>query len=524
MKERDTVRRLLAFREGQPLPRGETKHVHIASDDDLLVVGFVRMGGESRPWGIAFGHPNTDPMILTVPEGRNRDLVANMCSTFGPRLLGHLRTPGFLRGPPDEWADLRPIRQVWLPNGSHIDMLHHLAFAYTFTRWGAEATTVLNPLGRAVGWLFREAQRPGQQHVIAATEALRTSYTFPAQPARLEHLGFLLAWLDDDLSPAERLAGAHEAERLAMSTTLDPTVERSRTEDPLAEWHEAREREDADAERAAAEKIRDCLENELRRRYRLTVGAIEQLREDTRRTNRGVAQLVTEGLKEQWYQHTRLELQRHSEEDGPAFTPSPETDRYPAAAGSRYMVHLASAELAESVLLHDDLDLQAEAIARGDGFGGTITDVENRGTGRRVDPVWTVSNPDPGPLRLRRGNWVCVIGLPQRVGKILTVADEPDGTRTFEVEIIRYKTKPPSAPPGTLSAADSTLVGTQVGLVRHSDGQISRMKSRRIWSRDNPGSWLTHARPAGPRTAVAPELAEDLDVVSPIQLPESTHA
>lgn len=524
MKERDIVRRLVAFREGQPLPRGETKHVHITSDDDLLVVAFVRMGGESRPWGIALGHPDTDPTILTVPEGRNRDLVADMCSSFGPTLLGHLRTPGYVRGPPDEWADLRPIRQVWLPNGSHVDMLHHLAFAYTFTRWGAEARAVLNALGRAVGWLFREAQRPGQQHVIVATEALLSSYTFPAQPARLEHLGFLLAWLDEDLSRTKRSEAAHEAERLAMSTTLDPTVERSQTENRLAEWHEAREREDADAEHAAADEIRTCLENELRRRYGLTVEAIEHLRGDTRRTNRGVVQLVTEGLKEQWYQHTRLELRRHSEEDGPAFTPSPETDRYPAAAGSRYMVHLASVELAESVLLHDDLDLQAEAIARGDGFRGTVTEVENRGIGRRIDPVWTVRNHAPGPLRLRRGNWVSVVGLPQRVGKILTITDEPDGGRTFEVEVIQWKTKPQSAPPGTLSAIDPTLVGTEVGLVRHSDGQISRMKSYRIWSTDNPGSWLTHARPAGPRTAVVPEAAEDLDAVSPIQPPESTRA
>ena len=524
MKEREIVRRLIAFAQGHPLPRGKTKQVHIASDDDLLVLAFVRMGGESRPWGIAFGHPDANPTILTVPEGRNRDLVTNMCSAFGPTLLGHLGTPGFVRGPATVWRDLQPIRQVWLPNGSHVDMLHHLAFAYTFTRWGGEATTVLNPLGRAVGWLFREAQRPGQQHVIAATEALRASYTFPAQPTRLEHLGFLLAWLDEELTSDERLAAAHEAEQVAVSTTLDPTVERSRTEGPLAEWHEARDRGHADAERAAAEEIHDCLENELRRRYRLTVQAIERLRGDTRRTNRGVSQLVTEGLKEQWYQHTRLELRRHSKEDGPAFTPSPETDRYPAAAGSRYMVHLASAALVESALLHDDLDLQAEAIARGDGFRGAITNVEDRGIGRSIRPVWTVSNQDPGPLRLRRGNWVCVIGLPQRVGKILRMTDEPDGSRTFEVEIIHWKTKPRSAPAGTLPATDHALAGTETGFVRHSDGQISRMKSRRIWSADNPGSWLTHARPAGPRTILAPDAAEDIDLIGPIEPPGPTRA
>ena len=510
MKERDIVRRLVAFARGRPLPRGETKQVYVGADRDVLIVAFIRMGGESRPWGIAYGHPNTSPAILTVPEGRNRDLVADMCAAFAPTLLSHVRTPSFVDEPAAGWENLRPLRQLWLPNGSHIDMLHHLAFAYTFTRWRSDASTILNPLGRAAGWLFREAQRPGEQHVIAATDALRAAYTFPAQPTRLEHLGFLLAWLDDDLPPDQRLAAAHEAEDLAMSTTLDPMIERSHIENPLEEWHTARNDGDADRGRAAEATISDVLKSELRHRYQLTVKAIHRLRDDERRVNRGVTQLVTEGLKEQWYQHTRLEIGRDSKEDGPAFTPSPETDRYPAAAGSRYMVHLASADIVESVLLHDDSELQAETIARGDGFRGTILDVENRSDDRRIRPVWTLRNSDPGPLRLRRGSWVCVIGLPQRTAKILSVADEHDGSRTFEIEITGWKTRPQSAPQGTLAATDSTLVGHQVGFVKSSASGISRTKSIRIWSANNPGSWLTHARPAGPRTTMAPDVGEDI--------------
>ena len=522
MKERDIVRRLVAFARGRPLPRGETKQLHIGADRDVLVLAFVRMGGESRPWGIALGHPDADPTILTVPEGRNRDLVAGMCAILAPTLLEHLKTPGFVEKAPISWKELRPLRQVWLPNGSHVDMLHHLAYAYTFTRWGPDAETILNPLGRAAGWLFREAQRPGQQHVIAATDALRVAYTFPAQPTRLEHLGFLLAWLADDLPPDQRLAAAHEAEDLAVSTTLDPMIERSHIENPLEEWHTARNDGDADRGRAAEATISDVLESELRHRYQLTVKAIHRLRDDERRVNRGVTQLVTEGLKEQWYQHTRLEIGRDSEEDGPAFTPSPETDRYPAAAGSRYMVHLASADVVESVLLHDDSELQAEAIARGDGFCGTIVDVEDRSVSRRIRPVWTVRNRDPGPLRLRRGSWVCVIGLPKRAAEILTVTDKPDGSRLFEIEITGWKTRPQSAPPGTLAATDRTLIGSQVGFVRRSASGISRTKSFRIWAKDNPGSWLTHAQPAGPRTTMAPDVGEDIASITPPNPAEST--
>src|SRR5262245_58791455 len=106
------------------------------------------MGGESRPWGIAYGHLHSEPTILIVPEGRNRDLVADMCAEFAPALLRHLRAPAYLVDEPTSWGDLDPLRQIWLPNGSHLDMLHHLAYAYTFTRWGAGARGRLNALGR----------------------------------------------------------------------------------------------------------------------------------------------------------------------------------------------------------------------------------------------------------------------------------------------------------------------------------------------------------------------------------------
>ena len=184
--------------------------------------------------------------------------------------------------------------------------------------------------------------------MVTATDALRTSYTFPAQSTRLEHLGFLLAWLDPDVAPGERFAAAHEAEALAVSTALDPVLERSRIEKPLDDWHEARNEGDARRAGEKASEIAGVLEDELRRRYRLTARAISHLRADGRRTNRGVAQLIDEALEEQWHQHTQPRVAKHAAgDDPPPFTPSPETDRDAAAAGSRYMAHLASASLAD---------------------------------------------------------------------------------------------------------------------------------------------------------------------------------
>src|SRR4051812_15750055 len=152
------------------------------------------MGGESRPWGLAYGHPGELPTVLSVPDGRRRDDVAVIAAEFAETLLPHLRCPGWVGETPSEAADFLPLRQVWLPNASHLEMLDHLAYAYTFTQWGGGRKQTLNTLGRACAWLFREAHRPGQQVVATGTDALRSSYTFPAEDARQGHLGFLLAW------------------------------------------------------------------------------------------------------------------------------------------------------------------------------------------------------------------------------------------------------------------------------------------------------------------------------------------
>lgn len=510
------IRRLRAYDKGIPIPRGATKHIHVAGDDDLLVLAFLRMGGESRPWAIAFGPPDKDPTLLTVPEGRNRDLVADMCADFAPVLLDHLRTPNYSVDEPAEWEDLAPLRQIWVPNGTHLDMLHHLAYAYTFTKWGAGKRGRLNAFGRACGWLFREATRPGQQTVAVATEALRSAYTFPAQDIRQGHLGFLLAWLAADGDRDDRFNAALAAEELAVSTTLDPDVERASTERLVGRWGEARRAEDERRMKRAAAELERVLGAEVLRRWELTRDAIEVLRSDTRRPNTGLVALTNESLREQWFQHTRLELSQHDPEDGYAFFPSPETDRYPAAAASRYLVHQASDDQAISVLLHDDAELIAEAIGSGDAFAGGITAVVDVSPGRATTPIWTIRSDSQGVLRLREGSWVSLVGTPQRWGVILDIEDQPDGARLFQVEIRGWKTIPKTAPPGLLHAADGALVGSLVAMVKSSGEEINRRRSRMVWKADVPGGWLTHARPMGPRAVLDPDVAEDLAAISPI--------
>ena len=162
MTTEDVVRRLRAFEMGKPaaLRRDAARSAAVRRTDadprvrqDGRGVGAV--GHCLRPSGQAAA-------VLTMPEPRTRDDVAEMVSEFAPALLTHVHHPRFSPFGPDPEARLPPF-QVWLPNDAHLEMLHHLAYAYTFTKFGSGSRhLLLNQLGHACGWLFREAQRPGQ--------------------------------------------------------------------------------------------------------------------------------------------------------------------------------------------------------------------------------------------------------------------------------------------------------------------------------------------------------------------------
>jgi hypothetical protein len=462
-----------------------------------MILAFVRMGGESRPWGIAFGHPHEEPSILTVPEGRNRDLVAGMAARFAPALLSHLRSPALMHPPTDGTPSLLPVRQVWLPNPSHLEMLHHLAYAYTFTRSGDEAQGTLNALGRACSWLFRSAQRPGGQVTVVATRALREAFRFPAEDVRQGHLGYLMAWFGGEGRPATNEA-LHDAERLSIATTLDPAVERG-FESFVDAWHERQG--DAEAQSQTARQIHDGLAPELRRRFALTVAAWDLLRTDGRSENRFVGDLVEDSVQDQWWNWGRIEA-AFAQGERP-YVASVETDRDPRGAAAAYEEAAAAAELVRSKLLHDDQELLAEAIADGDAFAGTIVRVDDEGIGRTTVPVWTIEDRSGGPLRIREGSSVCVVGLPNRTGQVREIRSG-HGAREFDVVLTNLKTKPKQAV-GQLAvpANDPAWVGQRVAFAE-AGGSFAIAKRNKLWAPDQPGAWLTQSRPS-PRLRAVPD-------------------
>lgn len=506
----EVVHRLRAFERGHPLPSGETLRVPRIEPSRILILAFVRMGGESAPWGLAFGAPGATPTVLTVAEARTRDAVAAMMLQFANALLTHVHQPRHSACGPDPEAVVPPF-QVWLPNESHLEMLHHLAYTYTFTKFGEPTRwQKLRTLGRACGWLFREAQRPGQMVVMPASRVLTDAYTFPAETTRQGHLGFLLEWLLAKGGADERTAAAAAAERLSVSTNLDPAMERDELEPFVRMFNEARQSGDESAQQRASRRIHKLLTDELQRRFTLSEAAIQAIRSDSRRENAALSKLVAESMSEHRYQYRRAEQRHEDAEDGVAFTPSPETDRHPAAGASRYFVHEASQELLESLMAHDDKELQARLVATGQGIAGAITDVRDEGVGRRTVPVWTVDTRGRLPLRLREDSELCVVGLPSRKLRVRAVKERAAEGYSIELVVTSLVTVPRNGDGTVLPAASPALKGTSVVLLKPSMDQVARRKSMRVWKRDAPGAWLTHSVPDAPASRLPRGVAEDL--------------
>lgn len=512
MRPDEAVRRLQAWHAGKPLPAYSTRHFAIAANGDLLIVAFVRMGGESAPWGIVWGHPAETPRVLTVPEARNRDAVASMVAEFAPVLLDH-----YVSALTHEWEGATErdkslsLRQLWMPNGSHVDMLHFLAYSYTFTKFGDSARyTLLNALGRLVGWLFREHDRPGQMAVMAATDALRATYVFPAEDVRQAHLGYLLAWLETAGKREKRLSAAQVAEEHSISVSLDPALERDALNPLIEQWND--KTLSSKQQNAAKAAIDAILERELRARFELVQRTITHLRKHGPRENAGVARLANATMEEHWYQYLRMEVRYNDSQDGTAFTPSPETDRSPAAAASRYLVQQASDEFHLAALIHDDEELQRVALMSGDGIRGTCVAVENVGGGRAIQAVWTIEVPEVAPLRIREGSKLCRVGVPKRELQVQTVTRKNGDT--IEVELLVTGAKKPFVDDRGRNhpiADSSSYIGQEMVLVPVSMDQLSRLKNGKIWNQSGPGAWITHAKPTGAKTRLPKEVAGDDD-------------
>lgn len=506
MSTREVVRKLRSWEAGRPLPRYATIHHDIVPTNRALVVAFIRMAGESRPWGIAWGNPGGSPKVLSVPDGRVRDDVSAMCADFAEDLLAHMRVHNWTYTPIDQTADRGDLRQVWVPNGQHIAMLHQLNYLYSQTKHGGANNDILKALGRLTGWLFRESTRVGHQHIIDASAALAEAFAFPAQNVRTAHLGYQLAWLRTAGDRDVRLAAVSEAEALPISPTMDPRLEEDQLEPLVAKWQGVRR--DGGSDVVSEGLITDILTDELVRRWQLTSDAYFILGSDSRGVNPGIGGLVVGAHSEFWFQHQRLELGLSDPSQGPSYTAHPETDFHGSAAASRYLVHEAADEAYIGALIHDDIELFEDALAAGDAIRATVRQVWDEGTGRTTIPVWAVEIPVGTQTRLRENSRILALGMPDMQVSIREFV-QTDAALRLTLQWNGGKTKTLL---GLAKPVDQAWIGRDVAFVVSDAADLTRRRSMRVWSaRQGPGAWLTHGYT--PPAIQIGDTAADLDTL-----------
>ena len=406
----ETIRRIRAWHEGRPTPRGAVLNRHIGADADVLVVSFVRMGGESRPWGVAVGTLADGPEFVTVPEARNRDLVADMLLKVASPILRHFRHPEWHPDGPGVF-EIAPHRQIWLPGPTHLEMLHHLAAAYARTTWDRPDVITLRALGNLCNCLFLEAQRPGQQTVMSATDVLRSAYVFPTSPIRQGHIGHLLGWLTGGRTRDDRRTAAHDAERLSVSTVLDPEHERRELQPLVEAWGAARTAGDHAATTLQTSRIHDIVTEALRHRWDLTREAVSRLRGDGRSPNPGLGELVIDSARSFYSSWGSNALNEAAGER--AYWPNVFTDHNARRASAAYHQRNLQADKERFTLVHGDRELQREELAAGRGVIGIVESA--------TTDTWVVNYTYPELTTLESGKRLAIAGMAELGLDILDV-------------------------------------------------------------------------------------------------------
>jgi len=405
-------------------------------------------------------------------------------------LADHLGHPSYRSGridPDDAGPELLP--QVWVPNSSHLDMLHFLAYAHARRKGDSDDDAVLRMLGRISLHLFLESRKPGQQLVVDATAALRSAFDFPCEDARQGHLGLLIAWLDHRSDRDRGIEAALEAERLTVSTALDPALERKPLADHVERYNQSRKGRGKGSP-AIEKKVVDVLKPELLRRVDLVQRAISYVQHDERDYNRGLEELGEQSLSSLRYlmKGEALAIVRGRE----PFVHSPETDWDARSATARFFENAAAEDRAVNALIHDDRELEAEAINAGSAFRGVITAVVNEGTPAKKVPVWTLVDSRPGALSLRQWDTVCVVGNKPREGVIREITPLGDGSLQVTLEITNKKNPAEECEwPHRMGALDPSWLGLAVTLTGTSFAGLAIRKASRARNTDAaPGDWL----------------------------------
>ena len=487
MTTREVVRRLRAFEAGQPAARYST--LHQAVSRNAFLVSFLRMAGETRPWAVIYGRPDSEPKFLSVPDGRNRNAIDDLVEEFATDILTHFRVVGFFDSVEIESPDL-DLAQLWIPNSSHLDMLAYINYSYWRRPKDADEDNASNVFSRFSGWLVRESNHVGQQKLVDASSLMRESYVFPVDDMSALSLESLEAWFKQG-NYKKRLLAARAAGERSLGITMDVEVELL-LQNHLQDANESRKRQTTNS--SAEEHIRAILLEQATYRWEALRKSYERLSKDGRPINRGLFELVSDTEKRFENDVQRQERQQVDPEQGPAFIPHPETDFHGSAAAAAYYMRQASESKFLPVMIHEDSEMLAEAIASGHALRARVFKVIEQRKGNFSDIFWVVRALATDEFRMNSGETLSPLGNRNHTVKTRDVKFMNQNEIEMTLQWTNRKTT--HLDTGLRQRPNyAAWEGQEMVFVPSDQSIFDEKAAGRVWkSREGIGSWLTHSK------------------------------
>ncbi|MER6051953.1 hypothetical protein ABT168_31725 [Streptomyces sp. NPDC001793] len=406
----ETLARMEAVAAGRARPLTTVRHRRLA-EHPLVLVPLTTAGEAGAPLGALVGTDREKPLLLTVPQPRDRDLrfafLADLAEAVLPYVEGFADDVEYeeRKETDTETGKKVPVQvelctdapQLIVPGAAGVEYVRLLGRSMRFRRTAEQDPETPHPapphvplLGRWLTHLGERARVPGSCLLQSMTGLLTRHWATGQSALEDQHLGALLAWIAPPPGvPAQEAAAFAEGARDAdgqlhcppAGPATDPAFD-NRLLAPAIARHDA-------GSPGAAEEIRALVESRLRPTWDAVWQGVDLLR------------ALPEGARvpDRW-KRDRWSYTAHRDRIRAGEPPQPTRDDAVTAARKLAAREAAQAQLDAQEALDDPLVMAARRLT-GEALQGTVTAVEtafSEGARPMPRPLVTLLTGDRPPL------------------------------------------------------------------------------------------------------------------------------
>ncbi|GAA0452661.1 hypothetical protein [Streptomyces olivaceiscleroticus] len=212
----DVLARMEAVAAGRATPLATVRHRHLAARP-LVFVPLTTAGETGAPLGALVGTDREKPLLLTVPQPRDRDLRFTFFAELADAVLPYVDSfaddvePAERKETDPETGKRVTVEtelcaeapQILVPSAAGVEFVRLLGRSMRFRRTAEQDPDTPYPapprvplLGRWLTHLGERARVPGSSLLLPMTGLLSRHWATGQSSAEDQHLGALLAWID----------------------------------------------------------------------------------------------------------------------------------------------------------------------------------------------------------------------------------------------------------------------------------------------------------------------------------------